>query len=194
MGQYGLLTPIYKLHNTKGNKWLCVCDCGNLTETRYSYLTSGHTKSCGCLHFKTGITVPKRLRYVYDSILTRCYNQNSKKYKDYGERGIAVCDEWLHDRRNFYEWAINNGYKDTLTIDRINVNGNYEPSNCRWATAKQQANNKRTCRYITINGKTNTFKEWCNINNIPYKTAQYRVYKAKWSDVDAVTIPIRSRK
>ena len=92
----------------------------------------------------------------------RCYNKNDMHYNEYGSRGIVVCDEWKHDFMNFYNWAIENGYKENLTIDRIDVNGNYEPSNCKWSTTKQQNCNKRNNIYLTYKGKTQTIAQWCN--------------------------------
>ena len=104
----------------------------------------------------------------------RCSRKSEPSYKNYGERGISVCKEWNDSFLKFKEWAIENGYSEDLTIDRIDVNGNYCPENCRWATAKEQANNKRTNLYITINGTTHTATEWCEINGIKYSTAMRR--------------------
>ena len=101
-------------------------------------------------------------------IKARCYNSNGKQYKDYGGRGIRVCDEWLENFEPFYEWAINNGYREDLTIDRIDVNGDYEPSNCRWVTAKAQQNNKRSNHFITYNNETHTLTEWAEKYNINF--------------------------
>lgn len=91
---------------------------------------------------------------------TRCYNKNYEHFKHYGERGIKVCEEWLNDFMTFYNWSMSNGYKDNLTIDRIDVNGNYEPSNCRWLTNEEQQNNKRRNIRLTYNGKTQTITQW----------------------------------
>lgn len=113
----------------------------------------------------------------------RCYNKNLDSYHNYGGRGIIVCDEWKDNFLNFYYWVINNGYSDTLTIDRINVDGNYEPGNCRWSTRKVQDNNRRTNRYITINDTTHSLEEWINIFGISKNTIRQRI-KRGWSDQD----------
>lgn len=109
-----------------------------------------------------------RINNIYHSMKERCYCETHNTYKRYGGRGIKVCDEWLgkYGFRNFYNWAMLNGYSETLTIDRIDVNGNYEPSNCRWITNKEQCNNKRNNRYIEIDGETLTFRQWCDKYNI----------------------------
>lgn len=155
--------------------WLCQCDCGNTKEVITSYLMSGDTSSCGCyrrecelknLEKCRGISNithgmhDTRIYRIWSDIKQRCNNKNKNSFKDYGGRGITVCKEWNNDFMNFYKWAINNGYDDTLTIDRVDVNGNYEPDNCRWTNWKEQANNRRTTRKITIYGETKTAYEF----------------------------------
>lgn len=173
--KFGRLTALHRIHNTKGRtKWLCVCDCGNIKEVLQGHLSSGHTNSCGCSHIEHG-KCDTRLYYIYDNIKQRCSNANHPDYPNYGARGIKICDERLHDFQAFYEWAMSNGYKDNLTIDRINNNGNYEPNNCRWVDRKQQARNRRSNRNFTINGETHCLSEWCEIYNVDYSTVQSRL-------------------
>lgn len=175
--KFGQLTVLYYLHNyhKKGVYWLCACECGNLIEVRNCNLISGNTKSCGCLRgtklMKHGL-YHTRLYNIWLNMKNRCYNKNHQSYSNYGGRGIAVCDEWCNDFQAFYDWSMLHRYNDTLTIDRIDNDGNYSPSNCRWVTIKQQANNRRTNVYLTYNGKTRTMKEWADELGVNYKNFQ----------------------
>ena len=149
--KFGKLTVIEVDHfqnckNSRRTFWKCRCECGNITVVRSDCLTSGNTQSCGCYNVtcrqKPNSIKKHKLYRVYWAMRERCYNTKGKHYNRYGERGIRVCDEWLKDYSVFYNWAISNGYKDGLSIDRIDNNGNYEPSNCRWVTMAEQQRNK----------------------------------------------------
>lgn len=181
--KFGRLTALYRLHNYYDKKhntyWLCICDCGNLIEVRCYNLTSGNTKSCGCLNSEPSNTKHgkcyTRVYHIYNSIKQRCYYKKHNSYKNYGGRGIKMYDEWLDDFMAFYNWAYENGYDDNLTIDRIDVNGNYEPNNCRWVDMKQQAQNRRSNMNYTINGETRCLKEWCELLGLNYKIVWNRI-------------------
>lgn len=147
----------YISQNGKEVVWICRCDCGKTTEVRGSELRKGHTKSCGCFkgdYCRKANTTHggryERLHSIWNSMKQRCRNPNDQKYKDYGGRGIEVCDEWADDYGIFRAWAYENGYVPDrghdCSIDRIDNDGNYEPGNCRWTTAKVQANNQRPKR------------------------------------------------
>jgi hypothetical protein len=121
----------------------------------------------------------KRIKAILNGMKTRCNNPNAKDYKNYGGRGVQVCSEWSNDTSSFVKWSLENGYTDELTIDRIDVNGNYEPSNCRWITMKEQSNNRTTSRFVTINGVTKTMQEWSDESGVPKNTILQRI-KMGW--------------
>lgn len=127
-----------------------------------------------------------RLYNIWARMKQRCENPKLYGYKDYGGRGITVCAEW-HEFTPFYDWAMTHGYKENLTIDRIDLNGNYEPSNCRWVTMKVQANNKRRNHLITLNGETHTISEWARITGINKSTIRNRIVLYGWNIEKALT-------
>lgn len=172
---------------------LCKCDCGNVKRLRASVLKCGNTRSCGCLrseasrnrlriHGDTESSLHKKWR----SMLRRCHDKTDKNY---GAKGICVCDEWL-DYRNFKEWAENSGYIDGLTIDRVDNNKGYCPENCRWADRKTQNNNTSRNHMITFNGETKTMAQWAETTGISYDAIKSRLNKHGWSVDRALTTPV----
>lgn len=184
--RFGSLVVIEKVEK-RNNKdrhahWKCLCDCGNYAVITSARLRSGQ-KTCGCSNNGKSTT---RLYRIWNGMKKRCYTPNEGAYKYYGARGISVCDEWKNNFFAFKEWAIKTGYNDGLTIDRIDVNGNYSPSNCRWATRKEQANNTRRNRILTFNGKSMNIAEWSKETGIKQNTILYRI-KRNWSVERALT-------
>lgn len=160
--------------------WICKCDCGSITKPiTGNNLKNGHVRSCGCLYKKHEMT-GTRIYSIWNSMKSRCNNENTEHYAEYGGRGISVCSEWNDNFKSFYDWSMSHGYSDDLTIDRINVNGNYEPSNCRWATQKEQQNNRRNSIVISYNGKERTLSEWSEELGIDYHKLLMRI-KRGWS-------------
>lgn len=168
--------------------WLnCQCECGNMKVVRFDYLMNGRTKSCGCYRSDNARKQSKdlethhlsntRLFIIHRAMKRRCYDKRVKQYKNYGARGIKVCDEWLNSLESFAKWSYDNGYNDTLTIDRIDNNGNYEPNNCRWVDQQTQQNNKRNNIKIEHNGKIKTISQWSKELDISYSKLYSRIVK-----------------
>ena len=201
--KYGRLTVIKRDIENKG-KWICVCDCGNQKNVSTHALTSGNTSSCGCLHREQLIRNNKRLKTkhgllntrlyrIWGGMKRRCYEKTHKDYPRYGKRGIKICVEWLNNFKSFYDWAITHGYDDSLTIDRIDNNGGYEPDNCKWSTVKEQNNHRRSTRFITHNNETLNFKQWADRAGIKPSSLRRRIYKLGWSFEKAVTTKARKQ-
>lgn len=175
----------------------CLCDCGNKTVVEGTNIKNGSVKSCGCLrnkiasenatkrNYKHGMA-DTRLQKIWSGMKIRCFDKNHVYYKRYGGRGISVCDEWM-DFATFANWALNNGYSDLLTIDRIDNDGNYEPTNCRWVTQKKQNRNRLGNHNVSIGTETHCLSEWAEINNISYNTILSRL-RYGWDDVSAVSV------
>lgn len=133
-----------------------------------------------------------RIYGIWAAMKARCGNPNYTEYELYGGRGVKVCEEWI-DFMNFHEWAKISGYSDDLSIDRINNDGNYEPSNCKWSTPKEQANNRRSNRMISYKGKTMNLKEWASALGMGYRSLHKRINKG-WSVEEAFTRPYREAR
>ncbi len=202
--KFGRLTVMSRAENTKDGKakWKCKCDCdGKIVEVRSTKLRSGETKSCGCLqkeiiskcNTKHGDSC-NRLYQIWNNIRERTNRINHPYYKDYGGRGIFICEEWKENYLLFKEWAMSNGYNENLTIDRIDNDKGYEPDNCRWVTAKTQQNNKRSNKNMTYNGVTKTLSEWAEHTGISKTALKQRLNKLGWSLEKALTTPTREKE
>lgn len=197
--KYGRLTVIERLDNyispqgEPSSKWKCLCECGNTVDVLGVLLLKGTTKSCGCLrreksknlHYIHG-SREDRLYDVWVAMNARCYNLSNKDYIYYGGRGIKVCEDWTHDYTAFKDWAYKNGFSALLSgkqcsLDRIDVNKDYSPENCRWVDMKTQCNNKRNNRLIEYNGQTYTIPQWASMLGLSEGTLRQRIDKLKYS-------------
>lgn len=199
---FGDLKVIKRMeNNSRGDsKWLCECTCGNTKVILRNSLISGRTKSCGCgmlaalekgrYSMRTHGMSKSRLYGIWCGIKKRTSETADVRHKkDYFERGIRVCEEWADSFEKFQEWALENGYNDKLTIDRINNDGNYEPKNCRWADNKTQANNKRSNRVYEYKGEKLNISQLSEKYNINYSLLRERLSVLKWDIEKAIETP-----
>lgn len=184
---------ISKTYNS--NHWLFECDCGNVISEIPSRVLSGHKKSCGCRKDKQktkhGLYADP-FYHSWWSMMQRCNNPKHHNYHRYGGRGINVCDEWK-DLATFVAWA-HATYPDSgekFTVDRIDNDKGYSPNNCRWATSKVQANNRKKTAQATINGETRSISEWCEIYHMPHQVVLSRIRCMKWEALKALSTPVK---
>lgn len=191
------LDPTYEGKTYNSNHWLFACECGNVISRAPSRVISGHTKSCGCKKRKSAYVHGMYNSVFYHtwwSMMQRCYNKNHHNYARYGMRGISVCAEW-HDVSAFVAWAesTNPHHISGMTLERKNFNGNYCPENCTWASAKEQANNRRNNALYTFDGQTKTLSEWCNVYNIDPSVVIQRIKTLGWDHRSAFVTPVNTQ-
>lgn len=171
----------------------CRCDCGCIKDNvRLGNMRTGHVKSCGN-HYREFATRThgmsnSRIYRIYRKMLNRCYREQDESYKYYGAEGVRVCDEWRNDPAEFIKWAMDNGYDDKLTIDRINTDGNYEPNNCRWITMHEQCLNRKSNVYLEYRGEIKTISEWAETLNMNRHLIDDRL-KRGWTVDDTLSLP-----
>lgn len=196
IGRLTVLERGERMGNRTGAYWRCKCDCGSVVIVYGAELRNGYTKSCGCLRLDMIRKSPEekhtgtRLYAIWQGMKRRTLTKTNPRYADYGGRGITICDEWKDDFEAFRDWALSNGYRDDLSIDRKDVNGNYCPENCRWATDLEQGNNTRRNRRLEYNGEVHTLTEWAKIKGIKITTLSARINTYKWSIEKALTEPL----
>lgn len=190
IGKWLVLELISKGTNIN-SKYLCRCDCGREKSVFGNVLRNGKSKGClNCAMTKHGLS-NNRLYFLLQEMKYRCYNTNCHAYKYYGGKGVVVFDEWLINPQSFIIWALNNGWQDGLSIDRIDSNGNYEPLNCRFTTSLQQSRNRSNSRILEYMGKKMSVSEWCEHLNLSDYTVFDRLNKRKWSVERALSTPTR---
>mgnify|MGYP001558271123 CR=1 FL=1 len=193
---FGRLTVLCRSENKRRRVyWLCSCSCGNQARVDSFALASGRTQSCGCIwletvagHNRTHGRSKDYLYRIWGLMIQRCENPNNPAYDRYGSRGICVCRQW---RKSFTAFVSDVGERPSSshTLDRIDNNGDYEPDNVRWATEKQQANNRRSTVFIKYNGVSKTASEWAEVTGISSKNIRQRLQKYKWTVKRALTTP-----
>lgn len=194
--RFGKLTVLKRAENTKSGKaqWLCQCDCGKCTVVPTYRLTMGETKSCGCKRYEShnrihGMTKTD-IHNKWLQIKQRCLDKNYKAYQNYGAVGITICDEWKNDFVAFMNWSYQHGYKEGLSLDRIDNEKGYCPENCRWVTWKDQCNNRKNNINVTYQGKTQTLKQWCDELNLNYQLIYSRIKNTGLTFQEAITSKI----
>lgn len=199
--RFGRVTVLHEVAQRRNHEryFLCECDCGTVWEVALGTLTGGETKSCGCLRRERFVSRLEShgqsrmpLYSVWRAMRQRCQNAANPVYEHYGGRGIRVCDEW-QGFAAFSDWAMTNGYRAGLTIERIDNDGNYEPSNCTWIPQSQQSNNTRRNRILTFRGKTMNLAEWADRLGINPATLGGRISRG-WGIEATLTIPVRSTR
>lgn len=176
-----------RIHNHAS--WICKCDCGNEVVVYSNHLLDNSTKSCGCYQrdrMTTHCLTNSRIYRIWCVMKARCSNSS---FKYYNCRGITVCNEWSSSFQAFYDWAMANGYRDNLSIDRIDNDKGYCPENCRWATPKEQSNNTRRNIKVKYKGESHTLAEWSEHLDIPYMTLYGRIAKLHWTADKALSTP-----
>lgn len=187
----------------RDHRWRCICDCGTVKVTKTRSLRNGSTKSCGCLYLERSARLSQQYNYrhgmshtrihnIWSAMVRRCSNPNVQRYNRYGGRGIKVCREW-GGFEAFYEWATANGYRDDLSIDRIDPDGGYHPENCRWIPLPKQSDNRRNTHHIQHDGEIMTLTEAAKRFGVPYHRAYQRIVKCGWSVERALTEPVSPR-
>lgn len=201
--RFGRLTAIEPVSKAKDGQyiWRCKCDCGGTKDVILGNLKYGSVQSCGCISQESSSRIIKewhskhphnhathgmshtRLFTIWTRMRQRC---RDKSNKDYGGRGISVCEEWDQSFESFRDWSLQNGYREDLSIDRIDNNGDYEPHNCRWTDTITQSNNRRTNRMVTYQGKTMTLANWCRELGLKYGTISQRISIRGWTEEEAL--------
>lgn len=199
-GRWTVIERVYQEGMT-GTLFKCECDCGNTGVVSSSTLLKGKSKSCGCYQKiydaesnKTHGMSGTRIWRIWSCMKARCNNEKDTTYQYYGARGIKVCDDWNNSFESFHEWSVDNGYNENLTLDRIDVDGNYEPENCRWITMKEQGSNRRNNVLYELNGQKKTLPQWGEEYGIDYRKVYRRMYYSKWDLEKALTTPIQERR
>jgi len=204
--QFGRLTVLEKVNKPTSKRihWKCQCECGKIVFPETGQLNDGRCKSCGCLreemktqritHGDTRVGHHGKLYNVWSSMKGRCYIPSNTSYNRYGALGIKVCEEWKGSYETFKDWALKNGYKEGVSIDRIDSKGDYTPSNCRWVTTLVQANNKKNNVFLTYNGITKTLSMWAREKGLSLSTLRARLYIYKWPISRSLETPLKKRE
>lgn len=193
--KFGYLTVVERVQNAKNGKarWKCMCDCGNETIVTSTDIMTGHTSSCGCKRYESHNCVhgmnKTDIHTKWVQMRQRCYNKNYVSYAHYGAKGISVCEEWKTDFIEFMNWSYSNGYKEGLSLDRIDNGKGYSPDNCRWVKWEDQSGNRTNNIKVTFNGKTQNLRKWCTELGKDYLFIRQRIIRDGMTFEEAISIP-----